>query len=79
MSSTNFDYEFIFHNGVFEQTIYNQCTIPDTLGNRQAAIEGLVSTIQALFNNKFLNLHIFSSFVDNNNKRYKVTVTDTNV
>ena len=50
MSSTNFDYEFIFHNGVFEQTIYNQCTIPDTLGNRQAAIEGLVSTIQGYCN-----------------------------
>ena len=74
--STNFDYEFIFPTGAFDQTIYNACTIPDNLGTRQVAIQELIVTIQALFNNNALNLHKFSSFIDNDIYRYKVTVTD---
>jgi hypothetical protein len=74
--SLSFDYEFIFPTGSFDQTIYNACTIPDTLGRRQSIIESTVTEVQNIFKNNVLNLHKFSTFVEYNNKNYKVTVTN---
>lgn len=74
--ATNFDYEFDFSSGSFDQAVYDACTIPDTLGGRQAIIEGIVAEIQSLFNNTVLNLHKFSTFVEHDTKTYKVTVTN---
>lgn len=71
-----FDYEFVFPSGAFNQAVYDECTIPDTLGGRQAVIEGKVDNIVSLFNNDVLNLHRFSTFVDYDDKKYKVTVTN---
>lgn len=70
------DYEFIFPSGSFDQTVYDECTIADTLGDRQALIESAVLNAQNLFNNNVLNLHRFSTFVAHDNKTYKVTVTN---
>jgi hypothetical protein len=72
--SLSFDYEFSFPSGSFNQTIYNACTIQDKLGGRQAIIEGKVVEVQNIFNNNVLNLHRFSTFVEYDNKNYKVTV-----
>lgn len=74
--SNKFDYEFIFPSDTFDQTIYNKCTIPDKLGTRKAAIQEIVITIKALFNNNAFNLRQFSSFVHNDIYTYKVTLTD---
>lgn len=76
--ATTFDYEFIFPSGSFDQTVYNACTIPDTLGGRQALIEATVLEINGLFNSPVLNIHQFSTFVDYGGKTYKVTSTDPN-
>jgi hypothetical protein len=73
--ATTFDYEFVFPSGSFDQTVYDACTIPDTLG-RQALVETTISEIQNLFNNTVLNLHRFSTFVEHDTKTYKITVTN---
>ncbi len=74
MSSS--DYEFIFPSGSFDQTVYNACTIPDLVGDRQQVIQDTVAQIQSVFNNSVLNLHIFSTFVEHGTNNYKVTVTN---
>ena len=74
--ATTFDYEFEFTSGAFEQATYDACTIPDTLGGRQGVIESTVTQVQSIFNNNVLNLHKFSTFVEYDNKHYKVTVTN---
>jgi hypothetical protein len=74
--ATTVDYEFIFPSGSFNQTVYDECTIPDTLGGRQPLIESTVTEIQGLFNNTVLNLHRFSTFIEHGGKNYKVTVTN---
>lgn len=74
--ATTFDYEFNFTSGSFEQEVYDNCTIPDTLGGRQDVIEATIINIQAVFDNNVLNLHKFSTFVEYDNYIYKVTVTN---
>jgi hypothetical protein len=74
--ATTFYYEFGFPSGFFDQAVYNACPILDKLGKRQAVIEATVINIQSVFNNNVLNLHKFSTFVDHDNKSYKVTVTN---
>jgi len=73
---SSFNYEFIFTSGSFDQRVYNACTVPDTLGGRQAVIESTIAEVQNVFNNNILNLHKFSTFVEYGNKSYKVTVTN---
>lgn len=75
--STSFDYEFVFPDGVFSQTVYDACTIEDVVGGRQAVIQDTVSQIQNIFNNmSALNLHQFSTFAHYENNTYKVTVAN---
>jgi hypothetical protein len=75
--STTFDYEFVFSTGVFDQVVYDACTIQDTLGGRQQVIQDTVAQIQNIFNNmSSLNLHQFSTFAAYENKNYKVTVAN---
>jgi len=73
---SSFNYEFIFTSGSFDQRVYNACTVPDTLGGRQAVIESTIAEVQNVFNNNVLNLHKFSTFAEYGNKNYKVTVTN---
>ena len=73
---SSFDYEFVFPSGSFDQTVYNECTIPDLVGDRQQVIESTVSQIQNIFNNTVLNLHNFSTFVEHGTNNYKVSVTN---
>lgn len=70
------DYEFIFPSGSFDQAVYNACTVPDTLGGRQGVIEDTVAQVQKIFDNKFLNLNKFSTFVEYGGKNYQVTVSN---
>jgi hypothetical protein len=77
--SLQFDYEFIFSSGAFEQAVYDACNIPDILGGRQAAIEDTVREVQKIFDNKFLNLNKFSTFIEYGNKNYRVTVSNPTV
>jgi hypothetical protein len=75
MSSLNFDYEFNFTNGIFEQSIYDNCNIQDPIGDRQQIIENKVLEIIAIFNN-LPNLNKFSTFVNHDSTRYKITLNN---
>jgi hypothetical protein len=71
-----FDYEFVFYTNdinITFDTIYNQCTLEDPSGNRRALIyDKCLEILQIL--TRTPGIHICSSFVNYNNKRYKVTI-----
>jgi hypothetical protein len=77
----NFDYEFSFENNDIIDTnkfdiIYNQCTLPDPSGNRKELIyKKCLEIVQLLL--AAPGFRIFSSFVNVDNKRYKVTISNT--
>jgi hypothetical protein len=72
MSSLDFDYEFIFTSGSFDQVVYDNCTLLDS-GTRQAVVESTISEIQTIFIN-VPGVREFSTFVNVDNYRYKITV-----
>jgi hypothetical protein len=72
------NYEFEFPSSNFDQQIYDECFIPDVIGDRQALIETAVGEIKGILENPALNLHKFSTFVQHDDKNYKVTVTNPN-
>ena len=77
--SNTFDCEFNFTDGNFNQAIYDACAIQDTIGDRQAFVENKVLEIKNIFNNMTsLNLHQFSTYMEHDNKNYKITVTNPN-
>ena len=71
-----FDYEFVFYTNdinITFDTIYNQCTLEDPSGNRRALIyDKCLEILQVL--TRTPGIHICSSFVNYNIKRYKVTI-----
>lgn len=77
MSDLTFTYEFNFTNGIFEQSIYDNCDIPDPNNLRQPIIENMVSEILTIFTN-VPGLHIFSTFVNYENVKYKITLNNIN-
>jgi len=73
-----YDYLFEFYiNDITDldkfNTIYNQCTLEDPSGNRKALIYNKSLEILQILS-KTPGIRICSSFVNYNNKRYKVTV-----
>lgn len=70
-----YDYEFDFTSGSFDQTVYDECTLPDNLSTRQSEIESKVNQIVSIFSN-LPNLNKFSTFYDDGTYRYKITVTN---
>ncbi len=74
----NFDYEFNFDNdsiidiNKFNE-VYNKCTLEDQSGNRKDIIYNKCVEILTLLNIA-KGIRIFSSFLNIDNKRYKVTV-----
>jgi len=74
----NYDYEFYFFTEDVADinkfnTIYSQCTLPDPSGNRTNLIYNkCLEIVQLLLVTS--GLRIFSTFVNVDNKRYKVTV-----
>lgn len=76
--STSFDYEFIFPDGVFNQTVYDVCTIEDTVGGRNVVIQDTVTKIQNIFHTmNALKVRKFSTFANYENVTYKVTVDNS--
>jgi hypothetical protein len=73
MSNLEFEYEFNFVNGLFEQTIYDNYQIVDTTGTRQTIIENMVDEVLKIFTN-VPGLNIFSTFVTVNSVKYKISV-----
>ena len=69
----DYDYEFIFSTGIFDIDIYNQCSLPDVSNTRQTLISDAVDVINRIFIN-VPGLHQFSTFIDDDSYRYKVTV-----
>lgn len=75
--SLDYDYEFIFPNSIFQQNIYNLCTITlstELNTERQLLIENKVYEIQTVFNN-IPGIRIFSTFLETGDKKYKITVS----
>jgi hypothetical protein len=73
-----YDYLFEFYtNDITDldkfNTIYNTCTLEDPTGNRKALIYNKSLEILEILS-RTPGIHICSSFVNYNNKRYKVTV-----
>jgi len=74
----NFDYEFSFDNndimdmGRFD-IIYNKCKIEDISGNRKDMIYNKCVEIMTLLSIA-PGFRVFSSFINYNNKKYKVTI-----
>jgi hypothetical protein len=77
MSELNFDYEFKFTSGSFDSNIYNLCTLPDTVGTRLNDVKNIILKIQRIFI-ELPGLHIFSTFLQNDQYRYKITVNNIN-
>lgn len=70
----DYEFEFLDH---FDQQIYDECQIPDVIGDRQSLVEGAVDSIKALLGNPALNLHKFSTYLQHDDKNYKITVTNS--
>lgn len=70
------DYEFDFPLGHFDQQIYDECPIFDVIGDRQSVVEGTVESIKGLLGNPALNLHKFSTYIQHDDKNYKITVNN---
>ena len=73
-----YDYLFEFYtNDITDldkfNTIYDQCTLEDPTGNRKAIIYNKSLEILEILS-RTPGIHICSSFVNYNNKRYKITV-----
>lgn len=75
MSDLSFVYEFNFSNGLFEQNIYDNCNIVDTIGDRQTYVENKVSEMLNIFQN-VPGLNIFSTFLTHNDTKYKITLNN---
>jgi hypothetical protein len=75
MSTLDFDYEFIFTSGTFDSCVYNLCTLKDTTGNRLNDVKNVILDIQRIFT-QLPGLHIFSTFLQQNQYRYKITVNN---
>ena len=77
MNSHNYyyDYEFDFVNGVFDQYIYDLCTIPDPSGTRLEVIKTTLDNIVKIFVG-VPGFHIFSTFVQLDDKYYKITTNN---
>jgi hypothetical protein len=75
------DYEFYFYTdditevGKFD-TIYNMCTLEDPSGDRRSLVYDKCLEILEILSIT-PGIHICSSFVNYNNKRYKVTLYNT--
>jgi len=76
MSGVEFDYEFIFNKDTFDVNVYNACTIPDVTGGRQNVIEQQLNVMSHILSNSLPNLKVFSSFIDYNDYKYKITVNN---
>ena len=73
MSGLIFDYEFVFLLGVFDQVIYDQCKVVDTDGTRLQKVKDTISEIKQLFIN-IPGLNMFSTFFEEGNLKFKVTL-----
>jgi len=77
----NWDYEFYFYtNDITDidkfNAIYNMCTLEDLSGNRRALVyDKCLEILKILAMTS--GIRICSSFVNYNNKRYKVTIQRT--
>lgn len=76
--NTIFDYEFYFYtDGIIDldkfDNVYNMCTLQDPSGNRRSLIYDKSLEILRILSIT-PGIHICSSFVTYDNKRYKVTV-----
>jgi len=76
MSTLDFDYEFIFTSGTFDLSVYNLCTLEDTTGTRLNDVTNVVLEIQRIFS-QLPGLNIFSTFLVQNQYRYKITLNNT--
>ena len=77
MSELDFDYEFIFTSGEFDSTVYNLCTLEDNIGTRLNDVKNVILEIQRIFT-QLPGLHIFSTFLQQSQYRYKITVKKKN-
>jgi len=78
MSDLIFDYEFIFTSGIFDSTIYNLCILQDTTGTRLDDVKNVILKIKKIFT-ELPGLHIFSTFLQQNQIRYKITVNNIKI
>ena len=74
----DFDYEFIFTSGIFDSTVYNLCTLQDSTGTRLNDVKNVVLEIKKILT-EIPGLHIFSTFLQQNQFRYKITVDDIKI
>ena len=78
----DWDYEFYFYTNDITDTvkfdaIYNQCTLEDPSGDRRAFVYNKCLEILGILSITS-GIHICSSFVTYNDKRYKVTLHNMN-
>ena len=73
MSTTDYDYEFIFPSVNYDQTIYDQCIIPDPTGKRQPFVQNFIEQIKFMLI-QIPGVHNFSTFFNYQDKRYKITL-----
>jgi hypothetical protein len=67
------DYEFIFPSVNYDQTIYDQCNIPDPTGKRQHVVQNFIEQLNFMLT-QMPGVHNFSTFFNYLDKRYKVTL-----
>jgi len=65
----------MFTSGSFDLSVYNTCTLSDTTGTRLRDVEAVVSEIDSIFT-VLPGLHLFSTFLQQNKIRYKITVNN---
>ena len=74
----DYDYEFVFYtNDITDinkfDIVYNQCTLEDPSGDRRALVyDKCLQILQIL--SMTPGIHIFASFVNYDNKQYKITI-----
>jgi len=72
--SLNADYEFVFPNAVFDENVYNQCTIQaQNEAERRRLVEEKVNECTQLLVN-LPHLKNFSTFLTIEEKIYKLTL-----
>lgn len=75
-NSLSFDYEFIFTNS-FDINVYNNCTISllsiDNI-SRQNLIETKTLELKQILT-EVPGIHVFSTFLNFNGSKYKITLT----
>lgn len=71
-----FDYEFNFHTRAFDQIVYDQCTLPDNIGDRSVVVKEFVDNAIKTFI-PIKGFKTFTSYIKHDLYIYKITINMT--